>query len=1148
MLFSVQGIFAQGTLGEYPGAGVGFDGACGYPDAGNSDPGVSDTSLAGNTCGSAFDVSFGAWTETAGGFDITGFELSNYDIDMEAAYGIRLFYGPQNNCCTICLDALIDLSQGSPCGTFGPQANLGSFGFPIPASYGLDIFGVETIPYADMCPNTEYFAQYQFILATAVDLTDPDGNLCAMDDALITNVGTLTTVQTLVAPGTRDPIVVNATTLTPAAAADCGATDVVLDYTADITAGCTVSFGSCSQGLEFEFRAALACADGSTLDITTGPLVNDPTACLTGAVLAGQISLGTAADVCAIFECDPNASLELYATYTFCEADDIVGDGSGNDEAIMSVSIASILAAYNDAACCDVTVACPEFNAQTYGPICNGYDICIGYIDTDQDGIGDAGEDPTGTTMTVSDGIATSTAQAPINDGIFLFDADGDGVGDAVGYCLTVLFDNPTCDPEPYTPLVTVTCPDGTEGMLLGGVPLTDFDILANTFGIPGGTAIYPPLVGVITPPVCPMLPDGSDAVAGNVEVFVADAAGNPTATSCLVVPGPAPACDSDNTGDPAANAVPVQWNPTNDPLFTALAGPDSFSCGLDAVADLSIACAVCEPAECPVTLAAAAAGAGCDPNDGNGFQAPLDLASCLGADGPVGTGFVYDVFLYTPGGVPAAAPAGYENTPIPVAAEFPDPFGDGNLSSIVFDQTCADVIGSIGLINPTCDDAVFTFIYVPFNYALDTDGDLVAEYPTDCQPVRVDYTVSPTLTAMIDADASADCGDVTASLYDAGGVMCAGTEMTVSCANDGDPTDIALGDNGCGPYMISGGACMGCFVPMCSITPDMAANIVCDDNGTPTDPSDDTFTFDITVNGSNTDPAASNTFSDDQGNTGVAYGTTVSYGPFPIAGGNIVVNFTDADDATCTGMMMAAPPATCSGESCGITPDMASNIVCNDNGTPTDPSDDTYTFDITVNGDNPAAGASNTFNDDQGNTGVAYGTTVSYGPFPIAGGNTVVMFTDADDAACTGMMMAAAPPTCSDEMPPMCAISAAVTSMCDDAGTPEDAADDVTTYTVTVTGSNTGAGFTASVAPDAGALTYGTPLTYTVTGTGGLSVVFTDDTDGTCTATVNQASGCGVVENIPTVGEWGLIILGLLMSITAIVGIRARREEEATA
>jgi len=35
-------------------------------------------------------------------------------------------------------------------------------------------------------------------------------------------------------------------------------------------------------------------------------------------------------------------------------------------------------------------------------------------------------------------------------------------------------------------------------------------------------------------------------------------------------------------------------------------------------------------------------------------------------------------------------------------------------------------------------------------------------------------------------------------------------------------------------------------------------------------------------------------------------------------------------------------------------------------------------------------------------------------------------------------------------------------------------------------------------------------------------------------------------INDIPTVGEWGLIMLGLMMSITAIVGIRQRREEEA--
>jgi len=47
---------------------------------------------------------------------------------------------------------------------------------------------------------------------------------------------------------------------------------------------------------------------------------------------------------------------------------------------------------------------------------------------------------------------------------------------------------------------------------------------------------------------------------------------------------------------------------------------------------------------------------------------------------------------------------------------------------------------------------------------------------------------------------------------------------------------------------------------------------------------------------------------------------------------------------------------------------------------------------------------------------------------------------------------------------------------------------------------------------------------------------------DGTGTTTETFTT---LVADIPTVGEWGLIILGLLMSITAVVGIRQRREEE---
>ena len=150
----------------------------------------------------------------------------------------------------------------------------------------------------------------------------------------------------------------------------------------------------------------------------------------------------------------------------------------------------------------------------------------------------------------------------------------------------------------------------------------------------------------------------------------------------------------------------------------------------------------------------------------------------------------------------------------------------------------------------------------------------------------------------------------------------------------------------------------MDCSCNVCEIMPQAASNIVCDDNGTPGDPSDDTYTFSVLVNGNSTFPGTTNTFDDNQGNSGVAYGTTVNYGPFAISGGAITVNYTDADNMDCVSMITAMAPATCSGATCSITPMAASNIVCDDNGTPGDPSDDTYTFNVVVNGSSTFPGA----------------------------------------------------------------------------------------------------------------------------------------------------------------------------------------------
>jgi len=115
---------------------------------------------------------------------------------------------------------------------------------------------------------------------------------------------------------------------------------------------------------------------------------------------------------------------------------------------------------------------------------------------------------------------------------------------------------------------------------------------------------------------------------------------------------------------------------------------------------------------------------------------------------------------------------------------------------------------------------------------------------------------------------------------------------------------------------------------------------------------------------------------------------------------------------------------------------------------------------------------------------------------------------------------------------------------MCDAGTTPDDASDDMITFDIIVLDIN-GGGTTWSDNMGNTAQAYGTPVIYGPFFSGGSqSVVITAD-GADCTQTVTvQLNGCATVETIPTVGEWGLIMLGLLMSIVAVVGIRQGREE----
>ena len=335
----------------------------------------------------------------------------------------------------------------------------------------------------------------------------------------------------------------------------------------------------------------------------------------------------------------------------------------------------------------------------------------------------------------------------------------------------------------------------------------------------------------------------------------------------------------------------------------------------------------------------------------------------------------------------------------------------------------------------------------------------------------------------------------------------------------------------------------------MCSIMP-VATAAVCSDNDTPADTTDDTYTFDVIVNGENTDANATNMFTANVG-AGGAYGDTISYGPFPITGGATTVTYTDADDDTCLASVTVQPPTPCSNPVCSITPTISVAPVCNDSGTPDDATDDTYTFSVTVNGSNTAG--TNMFSDNLGNMG-AYGDIISYGPFSIAGGATMITYTDNDDVTgtCTASITAMPPATCSPDDDngtgtDDCTLSVVIDKLCDDNGT-TDGADDMIMFNITVTATNAGASTTWTGTDNMGntlAGTYGvTGMTATYLPMNGNTVIFTitDSADMTCTATASGSlNDCATADNIPTVGEWGLIILALMMSIIAIVGIRQR-------
>ncbi|MDC3209983.1 gliding motility-associated C-terminal domain-containing protein [Saprospiraceae bacterium] len=233
-----------------------------------------------------------------------------------------------------------------------------------------------------------------------------------------------------------------------------------------------------------------------------------------------------------------------------------------------------------------------------------------------------------------------------------------------------------------------------------------------------------------------------------------------------------------------------------------------------------------------------------------------------------------------------------------------------------------------------------------------------------------------------------------------------------------------------------------------CSINATVS-NIICDDNGTGNDDTDDTFTFDLLVNGQNISASWQSTDGTLSGN----YGATQNFGPFNIANGDLNFDLQDLTTLTCTTSISVNAPSTCS-DPCVINFDLV-EVLCNDNGTITDPTDDFYDINIQASAVN--SGTANSFeffvnNISQGIFDYSIGAMFN---LPADGSAVTVLIQDANEPLCSAEQNIGTLEPCNED----CSINATVSNIiCDDNGTGNDDTDDTFTFDLLVNGQNIGA------------------------------------------------------------------------------------------
>jgi GEVED domain/Secretion system C-terminal sorting domain len=347
---------------------------------------------------------------------------------------------------------------------------------------------------------------------------------------------------------------------------------------------------------------------------------------------------------------------------------------------------------------------------------------------------------------------------------------------------------------------------------------------------------------------------------------------------------------------------------------------------------------------------------------------------------------------------------------------------------------------------------------------------------------------------------------------------------------------------------------------PVCVLNA-AVANIVCNDNGTPSNPADDTFTATMNISSAGASTGWTATING-QTVTGT-YGTPKALGPFLITGGSLFFTVRDASNANCATEVSITAPAACSNGGGNPVPYCASVsafpwhewIAKVQVGTINNTSGKTPYTDYTAQTTTLANGTSHpislttgfsylTFNEnwrvwiDFNKNGVFEATEKVYeGTLAAPANGTATAVTNGSlvipAGAATGatrmrvsMKRGAYADPC--EAVPFgevedytvnitgggggnpCAINAVVSGItCNNNGTNSNAADDTYSFSVTVTGTNASTGWTATINGATVTGTYGTPKSVGPFPIGGGNQTFTvrDNTTATCTASATATA-----------------------------------------